>query len=312
MKRNVFSPIKAVIGMGAVVGGLALTAGPITAATTIFQPGAAQAPAAPLPPSATRVETAILADDKPEVFARSRAIRDALGMPGGAKNRGLHVKDGPRKAEYDEVTETDAGGQPLSLTQLDAAGRLLLAVRFDDAGTATTRLGRDAALKRASDGIKAAGINPAGAAQADSLEGVGGWDVRWTRTSGGFSVRGDEVRVHVRDDGAIGSVGQVSHDLAAAPVSRLTKDQATAKAVAQTQAWSNRSGARFSIGDMSLQWAGPNAAFDASKIGAPEAPMRLSWVVNIVPQGDAASYARLVVLFVDAGDGSVIGGDVVE
>ena len=312
MKTNVSSTIKAILGTSAVVAGLAISAGPITAATASLAPSPAQEAAGPMPPAGSRVETAILADDRPEVFVRSRTVRTALGMPGGVQNRGLHVKDGSRKAEYDEVTETDSSGQPLSLTQLDASGRLLLAVRFDEAASSQTRVGRDAALKTASDGLAGAGIKATGEVLADSTEGVGGWDLRWNRSSGGVPVRGDEIRVHVRDDGAIASVGQVSHELAAAPARRLTKEQARSTALAQTKVWSSRSGASFSLGDISLQWTGPNAAFDPAKINAPEAPMRLSWVVNVIPQGDAASYARLVVLYVDAGDGSVIGGDIVE
>ncbi len=172
MKTNVSSTIKAILGTSAVVAGLAISAGPITAATASLAPSQAQDAAAPMPPAGSRAETAILADDRPEVFVRSRTVRTALGMPGGVQNRGLHVKDGSRKTEYDEVTETDSSGQPLSLTQLDASGRLLLAVRFDEAASSQTRVGRDAALKKASDGLAAAGIKATGEVLADSTEGV--------------------------------------------------------------------------------------------------------------------------------------------
>jgi hypothetical protein len=313
MKTSIGSTLKMILATGTVVGALALTAGPLTAATNGPTANGDPDLAMPQLPAQSRVETAILADDRPELFAHSRSVRDALGMPGGVRNRGLHVKDASRGAEYDEITETDTAGQPLSLTQFDGTGQLLLAVRFDRPATASrSAFGRDAALKKASDGLKAAGISPSGQVATDSAESDGGWDVRWQRAKDGIAVRGDEIRVHVRDDGAIGSVGQVVHDLAAAPATRLTKEQARAAAASQTRMWSDRSGAQFSITDLDLQWAASNAAFDASKIGAPETPLRLSWIVKVVPQGSAASYARLVVLYVDAGNGSVIGGDVVE
>jgi hypothetical protein len=50
----------------------------------------------------------------------------------------------------------------------------------------------------------------------------------------------------------------------------------------------------------------------ASKLNTAPAPYRLSWVVNVKPTGEAADYIRLITLYVDAGDGTVIGGDVVE
>lgn len=313
MKTRISSTLKGILAAGSMVGALCLTAGPLTAATSAPSSSEDSDVAAPQVPAQSRIETAILADDRPEVFARSRSVRDALGMPGGVRNRGLHVKDGSRKVEYDEVTDTDSAGQPLSLTQFDASGRLLLAVRFDrPAVPARAPVARDIALTKAADGLKAAGIAPNGRPAADSVESDGGWDVRWTRDNDGVVVRGDEIRVHVRDDGTIGSVGQVVHELAAAPTRRLTRDEARNIAAAQTRDWSSKSGAQFTIAAPELQWAGPNAAFDASKIDAPEAPYRLSWVVKVTPQGNAASYARLVVLYVDAGDGSIIGGDVVE
>jgi hypothetical protein len=312
MKTNLGPTLKTILGACTVLTVLALTAGPITAATNSSRSNSATDLPAIREPANTRVETAILADDRPEVFARARTVREALGIPGGARNQGLHVKDGQRKLEYNEITESDASGQPVSVTQLDGSGRLLLAVRLDQPKTTRSPTGREAALKKASEGLAAAGIRPAGSASIEASEGSGGWDAYWTRTSNGVPVRGDELRVHVRDDGAIGSVGQVTHELAEAPAYRLSKDQALSVASGQMRTWSSRSGASFSVRDLDLEWAGPNAAFEPSRIDAPEAPYRLAWIVNVIPTGDAASYARLVTLYIDAGDGSVVGGDVVE
>ena len=63
---------------------------------------------------------------------------------------------------------------------------------------------------------------------------------------------------------------------------------------------------------MDLEWVGPNAAFDPAAVGEAAAPYRLAWVANVKPTGAASDVLRLVTLYVDAGDGSIIGGDVVE
>ena len=68
----------------------------------------------------------------------------------------------------------------------------------------------------------------------------------------------------------------------------------------------------YAIQGMNLEWVGPNAAFDPAKVGATNEPYRLAWVANVQPSGSIADVVRLITLYVDAGDGTVIGGDVVE
>ena len=302
--KNVF-----LVGAG-VVCALALSAGPI-AANSIASAVASSEPAAQaILPATSRIETPLSADDRPGVVARARAARAALEMPDGARSQAAHVKDLGRHAEYDEVTEQDAAGQPVALTQQDGSGRLLMAVRFDLPGK-RANISRADGLRRASSAAVAAGL-ATDEAQAAQTESADGWDVTWSRTKDGVPVRGDELRIHVREDGKIGSVGRVNHDLAAAPATKMSRAQARSVAAGQARRWSTQSGSEFSVDAAELAWVGPNAAFDAAKIGAAEEPYRLAWTVNLVPQGEAATNVRLVVLFVDAGDGSVIGGDVIE
>lgn len=299
-----------------VVCALALTAGPMAANSVVsaLASGAPVQPAAPVAVTSDRVERPITADDKPRVLNRAHAARAALEMPDGAQSKATHVKDLARTVEYDEVVEEDAAGQAVALTQVDGAGQLLAAVRLDRPGKVKAPLGRGDALKKAAAGASAAGVVVPDQGEAVENPGVGGWDVTWRRTRDGVPVRGDEVRVHLREDGVIGSVGQVNHQLAAAPGSKLSRAQAKAMAGERTKQWSSRAivNADFTVGDADLAWVGPNAAFDASKIGATEQPYRLSWVVTVTPTGEAAAYVRQVMLFLDAGDGSLIGGDVVE
>jgi hypothetical protein len=311
MSKNEHLYIKWLAAATVVAAALVLTTGSM-AGTSLPAPIDSRAAPAAVAGASGRTETPLSADDKPEAVARSRATRTALGIPGGVDTRAVHVKDGTRRLEYDEVTDVDADGQPVALTQLDGSGRLLLAVRFDVPKQSKTAVGRQAALDRASSGLASAGIEVAGSPVAGETPSWGGWDVSWPRKVGTATVRGDEVRVHVREDGEIGSVGQVVHELAPAPAVKLTRAQARSIATKQVQGWSDRSGARFTIGELTMEWTSANATFDPSKIGATEEPYRLCWVVNVTPEGDAAAYASLVVMYVDAGTGAVIGGDVVE
>ena len=267
--------------------------------------------AAPAGPGVTS-ETVLLANDRPELFARSGSVRDALGFTKGVTRNGRHVHDGLQNSDYDEVAEIDSAGHATSLAQFDATGNLVTAVRFDGMPKSVARLTAAAAAKTAQRTLAAAGMSVGGAARTEANDVSGGWDVHWDRTQSGFKVRGDETSVHVWQDGRLQSVAHVEHSLAAAPASPLGRADALAVVTRQCDAWFSANGSGYSVEATELQWVGPNAAFDPQKLGATVEPYRLAWVVNVKPAGVAAESARLVTLFVDAGSGSVIGGDVVE
>jgi hypothetical protein len=297
MKNRTF--LRCLVGVGGIVAALVLAGGPLSAST---KPTSADG----------RGETPIAADDQPTVLARSDATRSALGLPGGVAETAVHVTEPSNQLQYDEVTSYDVNGRPVSLTGLDASGRLVIAVRFDVPVAVENPVGAEAAAEIAAEGLSAVAVSTNGPPVVEPSVALGGWDLHWRRLVNGVPVRGDEILVHVRDDGQIGSVGQVVHSLAPAPLVKLTSPQARALATKQIQAWSAKSGVSFSITGMAMQWVDPNAAFDPARIGAPAQPYRLAWVVTIAPQGSATAYASLVVLYLDAGDGSVVGGDMVE
>jgi hypothetical protein len=297
----------AIVAVALAVSGGQLMAAAI--ATPAPQPGPLVA--APAGPGVT-LETVLLANDRPELFARSGSVRDALGFTKGVTRNGRHVHDGLQNSDYDEVAEIDAAGHATSLAQFDAAGNLVTAVRFDGAPKGAVKLTADAATKTAQRTVAAAGMSPSGVARTEANDVAGGWDIHWDRTQSGFKVRGDETSVHLWQDGRLQSVAHVEHSLAAAPAAPLGRAEALAVVTRQCDAWFSANGSGYSVQATELQWVGPNAAFDAQKLGAAVEPYRLAWVVNVKPSGVAAESARLVTLFVDAGNGSVIGGDVVE
>jgi hypothetical protein len=298
--------VKSAAGLGIVaLMCLAVSAGHIAAARRPSDPGSAAE-------SVTRVEVALDASADAALITREGETRDALGFPVGVKRAGHHVVDGFENAEYDEVTELDSAGNVESVTQFDSKGRLLGAVRVDAAPVTGLRVAQDGAVKSAQRSVVAAGLAVGTPTSTEADQATGGWTVHWTRTQDGVRVRGDETRVQVWPDGRIQSVARSEHDLAAAPASRIGSATARQIAGANLDRWFAGRNSGYTIQKVDLEWVGPNAAFDPARINGVEAPYRLAWVTEVKPSGDAANDVWLMSLFVDAGDGTVIGGDFVE
>ena len=61
-----------------------------------------------------------------------------------------------------------------------------------------------------------------------------------------------------------------------------------------------------------LAWIAGNDAFGGSRADAPSETLRLAWVVRFDASGPLTERVRSVEIWIDAGDGSLLGGDVVE
>ena len=297
---------KSGLGAAAVVGCLAVTAGQLTAAPR-------QSPSsADLDGNPTRMEMALDANSSAAVFARAGKARDALEFPVGVTRVGKHVRDGFERAEYDEVSEMNSSGKIVALTQFDTKGRLRVAVRLDGPPRGGPRVTSDAAIRAAQRSTLAAGLTVGSPSRTDADEATGGWTVHWPRVKDGVPVRGDETRVNVWSDGHIQSVALVEHDLGAAPDRRIGLDSARQVASDNLDRWFAKRNSGYEIRDVMLQWVEPNGAFDPARITTAPTAYRLAWVTDVKPSGDAANYVWLMTLFVDAGDGNIIGGDFVE
>jgi hypothetical protein len=299
--------VKSAIGAGAIVACLVVTAGRMIAAP---QPSGGFAQTAVDEP--TRFETALDANSEAVVLVRAGKTRDALGFPVGARHTIKHVRDGFEQAEYDEVSEVDAAGRLTSVAQFDAQGQLRAAVRLDSGPRAGVNVTREAAIRSAQRSAVAAGLAVDTPSAADVDEANGGWTISWARQQDGVRVRGDETRIHLWSDGRIQSLARVTHDLASPPVRRIGSDQARQVASATVDQWFAGRNSGHTIQGMDLEWVEPNGAFDPARITDSAQPYRLAWVANVKPTGAAANYVWLMTLYVDAGDGSIIGGDVVE
>ena len=302
---------RTLLAAGVAVLGLAMSTGQLTAAGGAGTGDQSVLDAAMAGQTGT-TQTVLYADSSPDVFARAASARDAFGFPVGAQRVGRRVHDGPQKSDYDEVSEVDSAGQVVAMTQFDSNGRLLTAVRFDKPSSSTANVTQDGAAKSARRGMTAYGVQLGTQTRTDVDAASGGWNLHWDRFEGGFPVRGDETAVHVWQDGRIQSVARVEHQLAAAPTRRLSQADAQTAVARQMDAWFAGKDAGYSAQGSDLQWVAPNAAFDPSKVSAAAGPYRLAWVANVKPSGPAADSIRLITLYVDAGDGTILGGDVVE
>src|ERR1035437_6355319 len=99
------SATKTILAAGAVVLGMALSTGQLTAASRTSGGSDTTGVAAARVGQSVMTETALYADGSPDVFARAGAARDAFGFPVGSKRTGRHVHDGFQKSDYHEVAE---------------------------------------------------------------------------------------------------------------------------------------------------------------------------------------------------------------
>jgi hypothetical protein len=306
MKPSIGSTnVKLVAIVGVTALGLVVSAGHIAAAPS-------SPPSIPAAIPQALSETVLAPDADAALVARDTRTSAALGFPAGAQRIGRHVVDGFQNSEYDEVTELDSAGQVTSVTQFNSQGRLLSAVRLDIVAASGDRVDQSAAAEVAQSSASAVGLVVGAPSSSEADQATGGWTFHWARTQAGVRVRGDETRVQVWPDGRIQSVARVEHDLAAAPTTPLSAQLARQLASMNLNRWFAGKNSSYAIQGLDLEWAGPNAAFDPAMVDAAPTPYRLAWVVVVEPSGDAASAVSLMCLFVDAGDGTIIGGDFVE
>jgi hypothetical protein len=246
------------------------------------------------------------------VLARHEKFRMALGFPAG-EGRQKRAYVGDDLERLDEVDEVDGSGRVLCSTRFDKEGRLRFAVRLDMPANSGAAVSKAEAVRSAKAAAKAVGFvvrEPGRATQDPSNEG---WVVSWDRYVDGVRARPDGTEVHLVADGRIESVLDVTHVLAPPPGARLSAG-AAASLVESYLDQNVRAVLRgdFHVEAPILEWVAPNGAFDPSQPSDPQPTLRLAWVVNVRTTGTTAESVYLITYFVDAGDGGLLGGDVVE
>jgi hypothetical protein len=248
-------------------------------------------------------------------FARAAASRLRLGFPTPARQEASHVVDRFAATTYDEVTAFDGFGRMVSLQRFDTAGRLTAAVRFGwSSGGGAPLPDGTAARARAESLVTATlGAPPSGLVRVGRTGADGGWTVGWTRSVAGIQVPGDGVRVQLWADGSLHSFSRSERRLAPAPA--VTLDRATVRGLLDGQLDRWFAGAQRSevtVTGLDLAWVAPNDTFAPGRPDAPAATLRLAWVGRIATTATLAESLRGLEVYLDAGDGSVLGGDVLR
>ena len=234
--------------------------------------------------------------------------RVKLGFPAGVHQRHQVVDPGDGSGPLDEIQETDAKGRVVSLTRF-CGGRLCGAVRFDRPPKGASRIDASAASARAKGVLGSLALN-AGEA-TETLGTDGGWTVKSIRTEKGIPVRGDGSTVREWPDGQIWMLAQSRHSLVGKSTAVVTRDTAVKVAMRQI---TNGSAAtsHAQLKEASLMWVRPNGAYDPGRVPFEDAECRLAWVVNVELTQSDGETVSLYSVFVGAGDGRVIGGDLAE
>ena len=259
-------------------------------------------------------ERAPLAGDRAAVaLARAADVRARLGLPAPAASRVERVVDRFDGSTYDEVTESDATGRALGLHRFDARGRLVGSVAFGWQAAGGPRLPNAAAARaRGSRVATDLGLEAAGTPDVQLAPDDTGWTLTWSRSVDGVPVPGDGVRVDLWPDGRMHAVVRTERPLAARPISTLDEPTARARGTAVLLTVFGDRADQVAIATLALAWVAPNSAFDPTGPDAPGTTLRLAWVVEARTSGPLADSLRAVRLYLDAGSGALIGGDVLR
>jgi hypothetical protein len=252
-------------------------------------------------------------DKAAAALARAAEVRSRLGLPEPAASRVERVVDRFDGTAYDEVTESDRAGRTLQLHRFDARGRLVGAVAFGWQAAGGPPMPSAAAARARGNRLATdLSLDTAGTPEVRQGPDDNGWTLTWPRVVDGVPVVGDGVRLDLWPDGRMHAVVRTERPLATRPA--WTLDEATARARATTTLgtiFGSRSG-QVSIATLGLGWVAPNSAFDPTGPDAPGATLRLAWVVEARTSGPLADSLRAVRLYLDAGTGALIGGDVLR
>jgi hypothetical protein len=245
------------------------------------------------------------------ITRRGLAHARALGVPSGTATSVTRVTDRFSGTVVDEVVTTDLRGRRLGIVRMDGAGRLASAVRLGWRATAARHI--DAATARAlgvaiadRSGIRGAGT-PTVAAAAE-----GGWRVAWQRRVDGVPVAGDGSIVTLFGDGTFHAAVHRERPLAAAPGTTLPAEAARRIARERLGALLRTASDQARIVGSHLAWVAPNDTFNAAAPDAPDPVLRLAWVVEVRTVAPLAGQLRALELYLDAGDGSLVGGDLLR
>jgi hypothetical protein len=245
------------------------------------------------------------------VRARGAAHARALGIPVGAGSQEARVHDRFSGDSLDEVVTTDARGRRLGIVRMDPAGRVAMAVRLGWQAPGGRRIDAAEARHRAVGLAAASGLDPSGTPTV-SPAADGGWRVAWGREIDGVPALGDGAVVTLFGDGSFHAAARRERPLAEAPPSVLASGAAKQVAGERLGDLLGPASGDAVITLARLAWVAPNDTFDGAAPDAPDPVLRLAWVVEVRTVGALAERLRALELYLDAGDGALLGGDLLR
>ena len=249
--------------------------------------------------------------DAERVMAHGRRLAAALGLP-GVSQKAVRLDDRFEHRTYDEVTSFDATGREVAIGRFEPDGTVAMALVLGWHGGRAAKIDRTAVEGRGLDLVRAAGLAVAGRPTVHASAGAGGWSITWPRLADGAPVRGDGVRVALWADGTFHGLSRIERPLAAAPTHPIAAGAARASAETWAAGHFGVAAGDLHVAAVERAWVAPNDTFAQGGLDAPAETLRLAWIIRFEARGALASRLRFVEAWLDAGSGSLLGGDVVE
>ena len=248
------------------------------------------------------------ADHLARAESRGRSLIAALGIT-ATTHRATRLDDRFEHRIVDEVTSLDGRGREVALSRFELDGTVAMAVALGWQSRGGRALAGPDAAAKATGFARAAGFTGLGQPDVRASAGAGGWSAAWPRMVDGVAVNGDGLRILLWSDGTFHGLTRTERPLAAAPVARLARADATGAAERFVAGRMPGSAAGLRVASVEQAWIAPNDMFDPAAPDAPAETLRLAWIVRFESHGTLAERLRGVEVWIDAGDGRILGGD---
>jgi hypothetical protein len=254
---------------------------------------------------------ALPASQADQAKTRGRELAAALGLPGLTQSA-ERLDDRFEHRTYDEVTSFDAAGKEVAITRFETDGTVAMALVLGWQPGHAGHVDPATAERRARAFARAAGLAVDGQPSVEASAGSGGWSIAWPRIVSATPVRGDGLRISLWPDGTFHGLTRIERPLAALPDRQISADEARQAATIWAGAHFPSSDGGMRVAAVERAWVAPNGMFSRNGLDAPAATLRLAWIVRFETGGRLSERLRSVEVWLDAGDGNALGGDVIE
>lgn len=233
-----------------------------------------------------------------------------LGLT-GAPGPAMRQRDLRTGQEFDEIALVTPAGVETALLRLDPASGLpvMIVVLERPAGFDRQTVDAASAPGRARDlagqiGLPLPGVTP----RVEWDPGLESWRVSWDRVIDGVPAPGDGTFLNVFPGGQFAGLSRFETPLRQAPAHPVNPAEARKAALAWAVERNVAALKDFRVERPVLEWRAANAFLTPGGSDAPEPELRLVYRVRLEYQIAGETSPQPLDLYVDAGDGSVVGG----